>query len=151
MRIRTPLIWASQHRPISRSAFVSRPAPPFTTWRGTGESASSCWAARTITIPASTTASLRSSRVPAIPSFPKPAPARWQFARSPLRGGSPDRHHSAPLDISDVWKHTFSASSNYKLWAAKFVARHPSLIPVELSNFKCGHDAFISRVIDADH
>jgi len=54
----------------------------------------------------------------------------------------------SPLDISDVWKNTFSASSNHKLWAAKFVARHPNLISVELSNFKCGHDAFISRVIE---
>lgn len=54
----------------------------------------------------------------------------------------------SPLDISDVWKHTFSASSNHKLWAAKFVARHPNLISVELSNFKCGHDAFISRIIE---
>ncbi len=54
----------------------------------------------------------------------------------------------SPLDISDVWKHTFSASSNHKIWAAKFVARHPNLIPVELSNFKCGHDAFISRVVE---
>jgi len=55
---------------------------------------------------------------------------------------------SSPLDISDVWKSTFSASSNHKIWAAKFVARHPNLISVELSNFKCGHDAFISRVIE---
>jgi predicted CoA-substrate-specific enzyme activase len=55
---------------------------------------------------------------------------------------------SSPLDISDVWKNTFSASSNHKLWAAKFVARHPNLVSVELSNFKCGHDAFISRVIE---
>lgn len=47
-----------------------------------------------------------------------------------------------------MWKNTFSASSNHKLWAAKFVARHPNLISVELSNFKCGHDAFISRVIE---
>jgi len=54
----------------------------------------------------------------------------------------------SPLDISDVWKNTFSASSNHKLWAAKFAARHPNLISVELSNFKCGHDAFISRVIE---
>jgi predicted CoA-substrate-specific enzyme activase len=53
-----------------------------------------------------------------------------------------------PLDISDVWKQSFSASSNHKLWAAKFVARHPNLISVELSNFKCGHDAFISRTIE---
>jgi len=54
----------------------------------------------------------------------------------------------SPFDISDVWKQSFSASSNHKLWAAKFVARHPNLITVELSNFKCGHDAFISRTIE---
>ena len=54
----------------------------------------------------------------------------------------------SPLDLSDVWKNSFSASSNHKLWAAKFVARHPNLISVELSNFKCGHDAFISRTIE---
>lgn len=54
----------------------------------------------------------------------------------------------SPLDISDVWKNTFSASSNHKIWAAKFVARHPNLIAVELSNFKCGHDAFFSRIIE---
>src|SRR5271157_4440613 len=41
-----------------------------------------------------------------------------------------------------------SLSSNHKLWAAKFVARHPNLLSVELSNFKCGHDAFISRTIE---
>lgn len=52
------------------------------------------------------------------------------------------------FDISDVWKQSFSASSNHKLWAAKLVARHPNLISVELSNFKCGHDAFISRTIE---
>jgi len=46
-----------------------------------------------------------------------------------------------PLDVSDVWKHTFSANSSLKIWAAKFTARHPNLIAVELSNFKCGHDA----------
>jgi predicted CoA-substrate-specific enzyme activase len=55
---------------------------------------------------------------------------------------------TAPDDLSDVWKHTFSASSNQKLWAAKFVARHPNLISVELSNFKCGHDAFLSQTLE---
>jgi predicted CoA-substrate-specific enzyme activase len=52
------------------------------------------------------------------------------------------------LDVSDVWKHTFSANSAYKLWAAKFTARHPNLIAVELSNFKCGHDAPIYATIE---
>ena len=35
-----------------------------------------------------------------------------------------------------------------KIWAAKFVARHPNLIALELSNFKCGHDAPIYAVIE---
>jgi predicted CoA-substrate-specific enzyme activase len=52
------------------------------------------------------------------------------------------------LDISDIWKHTFSANSTFKLWAAKFTARHPNLIAVELSNFKCGHDAPIYSVVE---
>jgi predicted CoA-substrate-specific enzyme activase len=53
-----------------------------------------------------------------------------------------------PMDVSDVWKHTFSANSANKLWAAKFTARHPNLIAVELSNFKCGHDAPIYATIE---
>lgn len=53
-----------------------------------------------------------------------------------------------PLDISDVWKHTFSANSANKVWAAKFTARHPNLIAVELSNFKCGHDAPLYSTIE---
>lgn len=53
-----------------------------------------------------------------------------------------------PLDIGDVWKHSFSANSAFKLWAAKFTARHPNLIAVELSNFKCGHDAPIYATIE---
>jgi predicted nucleotide-binding protein (sugar kinase/HSP70/actin superfamily) len=52
------------------------------------------------------------------------------------------------MDISDVWKHTFSTNSANKLWAAKFTARHPNLIAVELSNFKCGHDAPIYATIE---
>jgi activator of 2-hydroxyglutaryl-CoA dehydratase/predicted nucleotide-binding protein (sugar kinase/HSP70/actin superfamily) len=53
-----------------------------------------------------------------------------------------------PLDISDVWKTANSASSNHKIWAAKFTARHPNLVAVELSSFKCGHDAPIYSVIE---
>lgn len=54
----------------------------------------------------------------------------------------------SPLDISDVWRNSSSANSNMKIWAAKFAARHPNLVPLELSNFKCGHDAFISDVVE---
>ena len=55
---------------------------------------------------------------------------------------------SHALDVSDVWKHTFSANSANKVWAAKFTARHPNLIAVELSNFKCGHDAPIYATVE---
>jgi predicted CoA-substrate-specific enzyme activase len=56
---------------------------------------------------------------------------------------------SHPLDISDVWKNSYSASTNHKLWAAKFVARHPNLVALEMSSFKCGHDAPVFGVIEA--
>ena len=52
-----------------------------------------------------------------------------------------------PLDITDVWKHPYIANTSYKIWAAKFTARHPNLIAVEISNFKCGHDAPIHQLI----
>ncbi len=53
-----------------------------------------------------------------------------------------------PLDIRDVWKNAYSASTNQKIWAAKFTARHPNLVALEVSNFKCGHDAPIYTVIE---
>ncbi|MCK6693762.1 MAG: acyl-CoA dehydratase activase-related protein, partial [Thermoanaerobaculia bacterium] len=53
-----------------------------------------------------------------------------------------------PLEISDVWKRSISPNANTKLWAAKFVARHPNLVALELSNFKCGHDAPIYTVLE---
>ncbi|HUA17216.1 MAG TPA: BadF/BadG/BcrA/BcrD ATPase family protein [Bryobacteraceae bacterium] len=53
-----------------------------------------------------------------------------------------------PLDIADVWKTRYSASTNHKIWAAKFTARHPNLVAMEISNFKCGHDAPIYGVIE---
>jgi predicted CoA-substrate-specific enzyme activase len=55
---------------------------------------------------------------------------------------------SHPLDIFDAWKTANSASSNHKIWAAKFTARHPNLVAVEISSFKCGHDAPIYSVIE---
>jgi BadF/BadG/BcrA/BcrD ATPase family protein len=53
-----------------------------------------------------------------------------------------------PLDISDVWKNRYSTSTNHKVWAAKFTARHPNLVALEVSSFKCGHDASIYGVIE---
>jgi predicted CoA-substrate-specific enzyme activase len=54
----------------------------------------------------------------------------------------------SPLEISDVWKNSYSCSTNHKIWAAKFTARHPNLVALEMSSFKCGHDAPIYGVIE---
>jgi predicted nucleotide-binding protein (sugar kinase/HSP70/actin superfamily) len=54
----------------------------------------------------------------------------------------------SPLEIQDVWKNSYSCSTNHKVWAAKFTARHPNLVALEMSSFKCGHDAPIYGVIE---
>jgi predicted CoA-substrate-specific enzyme activase len=53
-----------------------------------------------------------------------------------------------PFDIYDVWKNSYSENTNQKIWAAKYLARHPNLVALELSSFKCGHDAPIYSVIE---
>jgi activator of 2-hydroxyglutaryl-CoA dehydratase/predicted nucleotide-binding protein (sugar kinase/HSP70/actin superfamily) len=52
------------------------------------------------------------------------------------------------LSIEDVWKNSYSENTNRKVWAAKFVARHPNLVALELSSFKCGMDAPIYTVVE---
>ena len=52
------------------------------------------------------------------------------------------------LDIRDVWPENYSANSAQKVWAARFVARHPNLAVLDLSSFKCGHDAPTYGIID---
>jgi predicted CoA-substrate-specific enzyme activase len=51
-------------------------------------------------------------------------------------------------DVSDVWKNSYSENTTRKVWAAKYTARHPNLIALELSSFKCGHDAPIYTVVE---
>jgi len=53
-----------------------------------------------------------------------------------------------PLDIGDVWKNSYSENTSQKVWAAKFTARHANLVALELSSFKCGHDAPIYTVVE---
>jgi predicted CoA-substrate-specific enzyme activase len=55
---------------------------------------------------------------------------------------------TSPLDIGDAWKNSYSCSTNHKIWAAKFTARHPNLVALEISSFKCGHDAPIYGVVE---
>lgn len=54
----------------------------------------------------------------------------------------------SPLEIRDVWPENYSANSALKVWAAKFAARHPNVVVLDLSSFKCGHDAPTYGIID---
>ena len=59
------------------------------------------------------------------------------------------------MDITDVWKNAYSENSSKKIWGAKYVARHPNLVAIDLSSFKCGHDApnynTIEKIIEASN
>jgi predicted nucleotide-binding protein (sugar kinase/HSP70/actin superfamily) len=59
----------------------------------------------------------------------------------------------ADMNIRDVWMRNFNRNTNHKIWAAKIAARHPNLAVIDLSSFKCGHDAptysYIANILDA--
>ena len=54
-----------------------------------------------------------------------------------------------PLEVQDVWPENYSANSVQKVWSAKFAARHPNVVVLDLSSFKCGHDAPTYGLIDS--
>ncbi len=47
----------------------------------------------------------------------------------------------SPLEVGDVWPEHNNTNSAQKVWGAKFAARHPNVALLDLSSFKCGHDA----------
>jgi len=53
-----------------------------------------------------------------------------------------------PLSVLDVWPENYSANSATKVWGAKFAARHPNVVLLDLSSFKCGHDAPTYGIVD---
>jgi activator of 2-hydroxyglutaryl-CoA dehydratase/predicted nucleotide-binding protein (sugar kinase/HSP70/actin superfamily) len=57
-------------------------------------------------------------------------------------------HVGSPLEVGDVWPENYSVNSVQKVWAAKFAARHPNIAVLDLSSFKCGHDAPTYGLID---
>ena len=71
-----------------------------------------------------------------------------------LRGRSRARLHRDAARRQDVWPENYSANSVQKVWAAKFAARHPNVVVLDLSSFKCGHDAptygLIDNIIDVE-
>ncbi len=78
-------------------------------------------------------------------SIPKDRGYLEKFFAEDLR----KKHIESPLDINDVWPENYSVNSVQKVWAAKFASRHPNLAVLDLSSFKCGHDAPTYGLIDS--
>jgi activator of 2-hydroxyglutaryl-CoA dehydratase/predicted nucleotide-binding protein (sugar kinase/HSP70/actin superfamily) len=54
-----------------------------------------------------------------------------------------------PLELNHVWPENYSANSAQKVWGASFAAHHPNVAVLDLSSFKCGHDAPTYGLIDS--
>ncbi|MNM09139.1 R-phenyllactate dehydratase activator [compost metagenome] len=78
-------------------------------------------------------------------SIPKDEAWLSRFFEGDLKSG----RVATALEIGDVWPENFSAGSAQKVWAAKFAARHPHVAVLDLSSFKCGHDAPTYGLIDS--
>lgn len=60
----------------------------------------------------------------------------WLFGADVAR-----REIASPLDISDVWRSSYSANTNELLWGAKFASRMPWIsCVIRLSSYECGMD-----------
>ncbi|HVR03742.1 MAG TPA: acyl-CoA dehydratase activase-related protein, partial [Polyangia bacterium] len=53
------------------------------------------------------------------------------------------------LELNHVWPENYSVNSSQKVWAAGFAARHPNVVVLDLSSFKCGHDAPTYGLVDS--
>ena len=78
-------------------------------------------------------------------SIPKDPSGCDRFFESDIKAGRIE----TPLEVQDVWPENYSANSVQKVWAAKFAARHPNVVVLDLSSFKCGHDAPTYGLIDS--
>jgi predicted nucleotide-binding protein (sugar kinase/HSP70/actin superfamily) len=79
-----------------------------------------------------------------IRSIPKDETYLARFFAEDLKKG----RLRTPLEIGDVWPENYSSNSAMKVWGAKFAAHHPNVVVLDLSSFKCGHDAPTYGIID---
>ena len=68
----------------------------------------------------------------------------WRLFGTDVKAGT----ITHPMDITDAWKNSYSENTSQKVWAAKYTGRHPNLVALELSSFKCGHDAPIYTAVE---
>jgi predicted CoA-substrate-specific enzyme activase len=78
-------------------------------------------------------------------SIPKDEEYLRRFYKEELESGK----IKSPLELNHVWPENYSVNSAQKVWAAGFAARHPNVVVLDLSSFKCGHDAPTYGLIDS--
>lgn len=77
-------------------------------------------------------------------SIPKDRAYLDRYFRSEIEEGL----IASPLQLAHIWPENYSANSAQKVWAANFAAHHPNVAVLDLSSFKCGHDAPTYGLID---
>ncbi len=80
-----------------------------------------------------------------IRSIPKNREYLDRYYKEELEAGT----IKSPLELNHVWPENYSANSAQKVWAAVFAAHHPNVVVLDLSSFKCGHDAPTFGLIDS--
>jgi predicted CoA-substrate-specific enzyme activase len=78
-------------------------------------------------------------------SIPKDREYLDRYYKEELENGT----IKSPLELNHVWPENYSVNSAQKVWAANFAAHHPNVVVLDLSSFKCGHDAPTYGLIDA--
>ncbi len=80
-----------------------------------------------------------------IRSIPKDRAYLDRYYKEELESGK----LKTPLALNHVWPENYSVNSAQKVWAASFAAHHPNVVVLDLSSFKCGHDAPIYGLVDS--
>jgi predicted CoA-substrate-specific enzyme activase len=78
-------------------------------------------------------------------SIPKDRAYLDRYYKEELEAGT----IKSPLELNHVWPENYSVNSAQKVWAASFAAHHPNVVVLDLSSFKCGHDAPTYGLIDS--
>jgi activator of 2-hydroxyglutaryl-CoA dehydratase/predicted nucleotide-binding protein (sugar kinase/HSP70/actin superfamily) len=80
-----------------------------------------------------------------IRSIPKSREYLDRYFKEDLEAGK----MKTPLELNHVWPENYSVNSAQKVWGAVFAAHHPNVVVLDLSSFKCGHDAPIYGLVDS--
>ncbi len=80
-----------------------------------------------------------------IRSIPKSRDYLDRYFQKELESGA----MKSPLELNHVWPENYSVNSAQKVWGAVFAAHHPNVVVLDLSSFKCGHDAPVYGLIDS--